>query len=331
MPFGDELLRGSLPTYSAISGVHPLMPEEVATRVAQGTAEKSAALSMFPTQKMSRSQFRMPVLDALPSAYWVTEGGLKQSTTVTWRNVFLYAEEIAVLVPVSIPTFEDADWDLWDEIKPRLEEAIAKTLDEAVFFGLNAPSTWPTAVSTAAIAAGNTVTAGAGVDIAADLNTAMGTVEVDGFDPNGIAMRSSLVSTFRGLREATTNALIFNAPINQGVEVASFKGNIWGLRTSVWKTGAFEAHDTAAANASQLIVGDWSQGRIGIRQDIRYEMFKEGIISDDTGTIIYNLMQQDMMALRVTCRYGYAVPNPTNRLQPTTASRYPFAVIRMAA
>jgi len=48
---------------------------------------------------------------------------------------------------------------------------------------------------------------------------------------------------------------------------------------------------------------------------------------DGAGNIIYNLAQQDMVALRAVMRLGFALPNPINRMNPTAATRYPFAVL----
>jgi hypothetical protein len=50
------------------------------------------------------------------------------------------------------------------------------------------------------------------------------------------------------------------------------------------------------------------------------------VIQDGTGAIVYNLAQQDMVALRAVMRLGWQVPNPITRLQTTTADRYPIAV-----
>jgi hypothetical protein len=75
-------------------------------------------------------------------------------------------------------------------------EAAGRTLDAAVFFGTNKPSSWPSDITTAAVAAGNTVNratnnAAAG-GIAQDISDVMATVEADGFDVNGIVAEPRL-------------------------------------------------------------------------------------------------------------------------------------------
>jgi hypothetical protein len=70
---------------------------------------------------------------------------------------------------------------------------------------------------------------------------------------------------------------------------------------------------------------------VGVRADINYEIFREGVIQDNTGAIIYNLLQQDMSAMRVTARFAFQVSNPINWRQPVEAQRYPFGVLRSPA
>jgi hypothetical protein len=72
---------------------------------------------------------------------------------------------------------------------------------------------------------------------------------------------------------------------------------------------------------------------LAIREDIEMEMFDTGVITDNATppVIQYNLLQQDMVALRVTARFAWAIPNPINRQQQTKASRYPFFVIQQKA
>ena len=66
---------------------------------------------------------------------------------------------------------------------------------------------------------------------------------------------------------------------------------------------------------AQLIVGDFSQAVYAIRQDVTVKILDQGVIQDpDTKQIVYNLAQQDMIALRVVFRMGWALPNPATRM-----------------
>lgn len=331
MSYNAVLPRGATPTYSATPGAHPLIKEDLADEIIKGVTEKSIVLTQAKKRRMSTQQARMAVLDSKPTAYFITGGdtGLKQTTTMLWANKFLDAQEVAVIVPIPLNLLDDVDIDLWSEFRPEIEEAFAVVIDGAILFDINKPSVWPTAIAPAAIAAGNTVTQGAGVDIAADVNNVIGAVEADGFSPNGIFFREPLRATFRGLR-SSTNELIFNMN-TPGVEDSNFKGRIWGLKAMSSHLGTFEAHNAAAANATNLISGDWNQLIIGMRQDMRVSKHTDGVIQDLSGAITFNLLQQDMIAARFTMRLAFQVPNPINRLQATAGNRYPFAVLRDAA
>jgi hypothetical protein len=141
-----------------------LIPEEVSKEMLtnlQERAQGSAALKLFRSVPVGRAQVRFPVLSALPVAYWVTgDTGLKQTSEVNWANKFLNIEELAVIIPIPENVLDDTDTPIWDQVQPLCEEAAARLIDGTVFFGTNAPASFPTNVVAAAIAAGNTVTRG---------------------------------------------------------------------------------------------------------------------------------------------------------------------------
>ena len=350
MPYNSIITRQeSVSTPS--TGYGALIPEDFSREIFKGIVNKSAALQLFPHRTMSRMQQRMPVLSALPSAYWVSgDTGLKQTTAVQWANKWLTAEEMAVIVPIPEKLLDDVDYDLWDEIRPLLEEAIAIALDEAVFFGVGKPSSWPTAVVPAAIAAGNSVVRGASsVDIADDLNNLMTTVEVDGYSPSGWWMRPQFKSALRGLRDANKGFLFLpEGPSNVGVSNndalavsrngrtsngGTRAGLVYGEPAYISYAGlsGFATATSGQATQVEAITGDFTQGILGVRQDLQFKMLDQSVIQDNTGAIIYNLAQQDLVAMRVTCRYAFQVPNPVDRMQPTEASRYPFGALLQPA
>jgi hypothetical protein len=88
--------------------------------------------------------------------------------------------------------------------------------------------------------------------------------------------------------------------------------------------GLFPAGGVAGTNV-RAFVGDWSEFVVGVRKDITMDVFREGVIQDNTGAIIYNLMQQDMSAVRLTFRIGWQVSNVVNYDQGVEANRYPAA------
>jgi HK97 family phage major capsid protein len=89
----------------------------------------------------------------------------------------------------------------------------------------------------------------------------------------------------------------------------------------------FPTDGSINAAQSLLVSGDWNQLVYAMRQDITYKVLDQAVIQDAGGNIVYNLAQQDMVALRVVMRLGFALPNPINRANPNPATRYPFAVL----
>lgn len=338
MVYNANLPRGTNPSFtSGANAANALIPIEVQRSIISVANEQSVVLQMAKKQDMGTQLRDMPVLATKPTAYFVNgDSGLKQTTTMAWKNVRLTAEEIAVLIPIPINVVNDLSMDIWEKIRPEVGEAIGRALDAAVLFGTNKPSSWPAALGPQAISAGNTVTHGAGVDIAADTNNVIAAVEADGFIPRGIALRQSLRASFRGLRD-TTNGFIFK-PGEPGVENSTFgagagarKGQLFDLPAMTTMSGIFEDEDAASANAVELLVVDWEQVIIGVRQDITVDFSKDAVITDGAGAIQYNAFQQDGIIGRFVARFGYAVPNPITRLQATEGNRWPAAVLRMAA
>lgn len=297
-----------------------LIPEEVSREIVQGVTDESVVMRLGRRlANMARAQTRMPVLSLFPTGYFVTgDTGLKQTGEVNWTNKYIDAEEIAVICPISEAVLDDVDYDIWAEIRPQIEAEFGRVFDAAVLFGDNAPAAWPTDVLAAAVAAGNSVTLGAGADIyedICDVGGVISTVEDDGFMHSGAAAAMSMRARLRGLRDADGN-LIFSRSMQDAAPYQLDGEPMYFPRNGCW--------DVAQAH---LILGDWQQLVYSVRQDITYKLLTEAVITDAGGNIVYNLPQQDMVALRAVMRIGWQVPNPINRLQETEANRYPFAAL----
>lgn len=323
-----------------------LIPEDYARGILKNATQLSAAMSLLDKRRMSRKTQRMSILTAKPTAAFVsgadTDVGLKATTAMSWADKTMTAEPIAAIVPVAEDLIEDTDYDLWGEIRPELEEAVAAVIDAAVFFGSGAPATWPVGIVPHAIAAGNTVNAGTGVDLAADLNSAMGAVEADGFYPNGWFMDLGERATLRGLRDANRQFLFSpRGPANTGLQNAggdivgeSRRRRQAGLQGMIWDLDAYTsamglAGFTPTSGNARYVTGDFDQAVLGIRADMRFKILSEATLYNSDGSVLYALAQQDMVALRVVMRVAYQIKNPPTRKNATDATRSPFAIVRV--
>lgn len=309
----DESIERGSPT-------DPLIPETITNQlVVEDVPKASVLLTRGRQVRLSNKVSRQPVLATLPEAYWVSgDTGLKETTAATWENVFITAEELAVIVPIPDAYFDDASIPLWDTIRPLLAEAIGKKVDQAGLFGTDKPASWPTAVVPGAIAAGNTVTTGTGDDLAAEVAALGQAVAEDGFAVNGFASSPGFNWRLVGMRS------VDGVPIYTPSLAAGAPSTLYGYPLNEVQNGAW------APGTVDLIAADWSKLVVGVRQDMQFRIFSEGVISNAEGEVVLNLMQQDTKAMRVTFRVGFQVANPLNRVNANDSTRYPAAVLEPA-
>lgn len=303
------------------SGAEALIPEEVTKEIIQGAVAQSATLSLFrKLPNMSSNKTRMPVLDLLPMAYFVNgDTGMKKTTKMAWDKKYINAEEIAVIVPIAEAVLDDAvsnGYDIWGEAMPRVHEAFGNVIDNAVLFGEGKPGSWRECIIDTAKSAGNEVTSTG--DLFKDIfdeGGVIGKVEESGYIPNGVISEVTMRGKLRGLKD-TTGRPLYMSDLKYGTQSYSLDGQpMFFLQNGAW--------DTTKAS---LIMGDLGQAVYSIRQDMTVKLLTEGVIQDPTTKeIVYNLAQQDMVALRFVMRLGWEIPNPINRLKSDKTKRCPFA------
>jgi len=295
----------------ARTDVDSLIETQVANEIFEGVIKDSKALSMFRRlPNMTSDKTKLRVLDSLPVAYFVdesTNNGRKNTTKMAWDKKFINAAELAVIVPIKENVLNDASIDIWSEVRPRIVEAFAKKIDNAMFFGVDKPTDWRAGLVPSVIAAGAEVTETG--KLYSDINDVMTKVEESGYDVNGILGGVGLKGKFRMMTDTT------GQPLNT-TEIGSVRREF--MDNGVWDK-----------SKSTLIAGDFSQAVYAIRQDVTYKVLDQAVIQDTDGSILYNLAQDDMVALRVVMRLGWEIPNPVNALNETEA-RFPFASLKPA-
>jgi HK97 family phage major capsid protein len=274
---------------------------------------------MNKTTLSSKTQ-RMPVMDVLPLAYWVGgDTGLKQTSQMAWQNVIMVVEELACIVPIPIAYLDDAEVPLWSQVQPRITEAVGALIDSAVLWGINKPTTWGESVFVGATKSGHFEIQGTGIDLGQDVTKLGQQMAQSGYTVSGFAAMPGMSWMLAGIRSAQ------GIPIFQSDMSATPGGKLYGYQMAEVNNGSWQ-NPTAGA---LMLAGDFSKAIIGIRQDISFKMFTEGVISDNTGKVILNLMQQDAVAMRMVMRLAYATVNPVTIMQPGVGitARWPFGTV----
>lgn len=313
-----------MPNITNREAAEALIRQQIVDSIIQDAPKTSIVMQLGRRlPNMASNKTRMRVLDVLPTAYWVDgDTGFKQVSMQAWDNVYINAGELAVIVPIPEAVVEDADTDLIGEITPRVNEAIGMKFDSAVLFGVNRPASWQNDLITVARQAGNNV---ADSDSSNDLydrimseGGLLNKVEEDGYSVNGAISALGMKAKLRGLR--TTDGLpIFKSDMQGATPYA-----LDGAPMYFPENGSFDK------SIAQMIVGDFRQLVWSLRKDITVKILDQGVIQDPTTKeIVYNLAQQDMIALRVVFRAGWALPNPATRLNEDRTG-CPFAYLEPA-
>ena len=321
MPFNSYISR---------TDAAALIPEDVSAEIISNLPSMNPLMQLARRlPNMSRAQRRLPVMGTFASAYFVSgDTGQKQTSDVTWENKYIDAEELAVIVPIPEAVLDDADFDIWAQVRPEIERALSKAITAAVLYGTNIPASWTTNLGAAGLAAGSTaashtISAAAYTDLYEAIlgEKADGTdglfmlPEADGYMVSGSVAHVSMKGQLRNVRDSA------GQPI--------FKTNMQDpTRYELDGTPLYFPTDGSVVSGSSLMIsGDWNQLVYAMRQDITYKVLDQAVIQDNAGNIVYNLAQQDMVALRAVMRLGFALPNPPTYENETDATRFPFAVL----
>jgi len=308
-----------------------LISEQNMGELWQDVIKQSLAMQTFRHVQMTKKQMKVRVLDALPAApgggAWIDgDMGTKPTLSMAWANKWLEAEEIAGIVPIPENVLDDADMDIWAEVRPRIAEYVGYHLDSAVFLGINAPASFGDDLYTGAVNAGNVMdlsnyialgTQGQGYDIAGAFSETIGLVEDDGFAANTIWTKRAIRRRMMNLRDANGEP-IYSTDFKQSGQTSV--AQIWGVETYLAENAALNQNANLHA-----IIGDRSRAVLGIRQDIEFKFLDQATLTDGAGKVIMSLAEQDMIALRFKMRAGFTVADPIT--WEGGAAGYPFAVL----
>lgn len=327
---------------------HTLITPEVSTQIIQELTQRSAALNLFRRINIRGRETSFPVLSQLPMAYWLEEtttaptasadhpnsdATLIPTTHAEWSKVTMKVADLATVIPIPRRFAADVQStsgiNVTDELRPLIVEALGQKIDAAAIFGIDKPDSWPDSLVEGAIDVdrsassatyapngNNIITIGATAEeggLASDAISVMAVLADQGYTPNAILARSTFKFKLMNARDTTGQPLL---DINST--------SLFGERIVFGGDGVWPAD---APEGVQLIALDTTKVMLGVRQDIEITRFDTGVINDAAGNIVFNLLQQDMIALRATMRVGFAVANPVSRAESNIAKRWPAAAL----
>jgi len=311
------------------SNAEALIPQQISDEIIQALPTTSIALRLMrPMPRMTSKQTKIPVMTGLATAGFVTgDSGQKPTTNLTWENVFITAEELAVMVPIPEAVLADSSYDIWAEARPRIVEALGKAIDQAVFFGTNKPTSWPAGLVPGAAAANNVVThdaSGTGADLYTEVlgeSGVLAKIEEQGISPNGFVGALAMRAKLRGALD-NNGQPIFRASYSNDVN-GRMTYDIEGMPIIFPDNGSWDA----SANGALLLAGDFDYARYAIRQDITFKIFDQGVITNGEGGVALSLMENDCVAMRAVIRLGWQLPKPVNPI--SGVNYFPFSILRV--
>ena len=311
------------------SGAEALIPQQISDEIIQALPTRSVALRLMRQMpRMTSKQTKLPVMTGLATAGFVSgDMGQKPTTNLTWENVYITAEELAVMVPIPEAVLDDANYDIWAEARPRIVEAFGEAIDKAVFFGINKPDSWPVGLVPGALAAGNYVdhdAAATGPDLYNEMlgeGGMLAKIEEQGIGANGYVGSMKMRAKLRGALD-NNGQPIFRASYSNDVN-GRMMYDIEGLPIIFPDNGAWIDD---AENGALMLAGDFDYARYAIRQDITFKMFDQGTITNGAGGVALSLMENDCIAMRAVLRLGWALPKPATKI--AGQNYFPFSILR---
>jgi len=287
------------------SAAQSLIPPELVHEIIQGATRYSVALQIFKRgRNMLRDEVFMPALSMLPEGGWLnSDNAMKPLTDQAWEMVEMYAEEYAARVIIPDNVREDAVFDMWGEILPRLQEHYGKAFDQAVFMGVNKPRRFRADIVTACYQAGAVVNSTTNINN--DINNALSLVEQSGYNPTALVAGVGMKAKFR-MNVDTQGRPVYFPFIEQL--------NKYYLDNGAWDD-----------NKALMIVGDFSQAMYSVREDMTVKISADA--ATNYGGQLHSMFDEDSQVMRAKWRIGFAIPNPINILNQTN-SRFPFAIIK---
>ncbi|EPC5012291.1 phage major capsid protein [Listeria innocua] len=267
------------------------IPINISEKIVTGVKNGSAAMKLAKAVPMNKPEEEFTFMSGV-GAFWVDEAERIQTSKPTFTKAKMRSKKMAVIIPTTKENLNYSVTNFFSLMQEEIAEAFYKKFDQAVFTGVESPYNWN--IFKSATDAGNLVEET--INKYDDLNEAIGLIEAEDLEPNGIATIRKQRVKYRSTKDGN-GMPIFNTATSSGVD------DVLGLPVAYTPKYTFGGKDISE------LVGDWNQAYYGILRGIEYDVLTEATLTtvkDEKGEPI-NLAERDMAALKATFELGFMV------------------------
>jgi len=211
---------------------------------------------------MESNTLDIGMLSGDPTAYWRAESATITASNATFSKGTLTAKVCAVLINSTVEFLEDAI-DGGSVIENAMASALAVELDRVVFHGSGSGAEPTGILNTTGIGTHSLGTDGASIDGYDEILQALGDVIEHNYEPSSIVYAPRTQIRLARLTDSDNNPLGVPSMVQKARHFVTNQ-----ISTSMTQGNA--------SNASAVVVGDFGQLIIGMRDRLVFEVFRSG-------------------------------------------------------
>ena len=278
-----------------LAGKDGKLPANDAEYIMSGIAEKSAIMQSAVYEDMTGLASKtIRYMSKIGDGNWIHEGGRIKTDKPQILEATLVAKKLGVIVPI---TNEELDYDngaplLTADLTQKVQSAFARAFDKAAIFNVDNVFTGQSILEVAQQA--GTLTRG-------EISGATDVLDLEG-----------------EIEDAGLNATHFLSTVKNGI-TRQLAVKVGDTNVPLYDKADQTLDDLPyikiprgdGVEFNNLIVGDFDQVRYGTPQDLKFKLLTEATLSSiegEDGKDI-NLGEEDMVALRFTASYAFAILN----------------------
>ena len=134
------------------------IPDKLNQLILKDIMENSKVMQLAKYEEMTSKEKKFEYFAKGPGAYWVGEGEKIKTSKPQWLTARMVAKKLAVIIPCSREFLHYKLPEFFEQMKPKIAEAMYKKFDEAAILNIDNP--FPQSVEESVMESGNTISTG---------------------------------------------------------------------------------------------------------------------------------------------------------------------------